>query len=272
MTCSNSIGLGLAAVTISLCAAPVLAASPPIANKAAPRPTAPPITGAGTLNGVWNNSEFKTYRTGPPVGAERAIPTADGKPIPFQPSAAALIEANRKSAAEGRPVASNGSFCLPNGMPAMMRPPIQLPLQIVETPDQKQITVLFEFYGTFRIIRMNEKHPEDPDPSFMGNSVGHWEGKTLVVDTIALSGKTTVAGAPHGEDLHLVERIRRIGPDALEDRITITDPKTFTRPWTMVVTLKRVPGMRIQEYVCENQRNGVDEHGNTGVQIQTSAP
>jgi hypothetical protein len=218
---------------------------------------------------VWNNPEFKDYRTGPPVGKEQPFPTGDGKPIPFRPEVAKLVEDRRKAALDGHPVASNGSSCLSNGMPSMMRPPIELPLQIIETPNQ--VTVLFEFYGTFRIIRLNEKHPDDPDPGFMGNSVGHWEGDTLVVDTIALNDKTQVAGAPHSEDLHLIEHLRRTGKDTLQDRITIIDPKTFTRPWDWVINLKRVPGMRIREYVCENQRNGVDANGNTSVQLQSSA-
>jgi hypothetical protein len=262
---------GVAAALVCASAAPATAQAPAdAAKKATPRPTAPPLTGPGSLNGVWNNSEFKDFRTGPPVGQERPVPTADGKPIPFQPWALALIEERRKATLAGKPVASLGSMCLPGGMPQVMHPPIELALQIVETPDQNQITVLFEFYGTFRIIHMNEKHPEDPDPGFMGNSVGHWEGGTLVVDTIALSDKTMIAGVPHGENLHLVERIRRTGENTLEDRVTIEDPKTFTRPWTMVYELKRVPGMRINEYVCENQRNGVLPDGSTAVEITNS--
>jgi hypothetical protein len=261
----------VAAAIACFCAVPSLAQAPvEPAKKVAPRATLPPIAGPGSISGVWNNPEFKDYRTGPPVGAEAKIQTADGEPIPYQPWAAELIAQRRKSAQSGKPVASNGSYCLPGGMPSMMHPPIELALQILETPDQ--VTVLFEFYGTYRIIHLNEKHPPDPDPTYFGNSVGHWEGDTLVVDTIALTDKTSAFGVPHSEDMHLVERLRRTGKDTMEDRMTIDDPKTFTKPWTWVITLKHLPGMKIAEYVCENQRNGVDASGNTGVQLKSSDP
>jgi hypothetical protein len=257
----------IAAAVACLCAAPALAQQA-TADKKAVRPTLPPVKGPGSISGVWNNTQFKDYRTGPPVGAEARLETADGEPLPFQPAVAQLIAQRRQDARNGKPVATNGSFCLPGGMPGMMHPPAELSLQILETPEQ--VTVLFEFYGTFRIIRLNERHQPDPDPTYFGDSVGHWEGNTLVVDTIGLTDKTMAFGAPHSDNLHLVERIRRTGANMLEDRMTIDDPKTFTKPWTWVVDLKRVPGMRIGEYVCDNQRNGVGVAGETDVQLQSS--
>ena len=167
----------------------------------------------------------------------------------------------------GAPVADEVS-CLPNGMPAQMRPPAQLPIQILETPGQ--VTVLFEYFGVFRNIYLNEKMPEEPDPAFMGTSVGHWEGDTLVVETIALHEQTRVFNVPHSDQLRLVERMRRTGPDTMEDRITMTDPAIFTRPWTWVVKLKKVPGMKIMEYICVNERNDVLADGSTGVKLQSS--
>jgi hypothetical protein len=259
---------GVAAAVACLCAAPAFPQTPPSTTKKATGPTLPPVAGPGSISGVWNNSQFKDYRTGPPVGAEPKIETADGEPIPFQPAVTALLAQRRQDAKNGKPVASNGSYCLPGGMPGMMHPPIELPLQILETPGQ--VTVLFEFYGTYRIIRLNEKHLPDPDPTYFGDSVGHWEGNTLVVDTIGLTDKTLAFGAPHSENMHLVERIRRTAENTLEDRVTIEDPKTFTKPWTWLISLKRVPGMRIAEYVCDNQRNGVGANGETSVELQSS--
>ena len=203
--------LAAAAAAVCLCASAAPAAQPATDTKgAAPRPTQPPLSGPGSLTGVWANPAFKDYRTGPPVGREPTLETAD------------------------------------------------------------QVTVLFEFYGTFRIIHLNEKHQTDPDPTYFGDSVGHWEGNTLVVDTIGLTDKTTLFGAPHGQNLHIVERIRRTGPNSLEDSMTIEDPQTFTRPFNWLVTLKQFPGMRIGEFVCDNQRNGVGVNGETSVQLQTS--
>lgn len=270
-TASVLIGLGCGVAAMAACAA--VAAQAPAAGKAAPKPTRPPVagplTGPGSLNGVWNSIDFKDYRTGPPVGAERLAETADGKPIPYQPEAAAIVAARRKAAAEGRPLAeASEGGCLSAGMPSQMHPPPQLPIEILENPSLNQVTVLFEFHGVFRTIYLNEKQAEDPDPSYMGSSVGHWEGGALVVDTIGLSTNTRVMGVPHSDQLHLVERLVRTGPDTLEDRVTITDPKTFTRPWTWVIRLKRVKGMRIQEFVCDNERNLPDANGVTGVQLK----
>ena len=262
--------IAAAAAAACLCASPLPAAqstAPGADTKsAAPRPTRPPTSGPGSLTGVWSNPAFKDYRTGPPVGREPTLETAERNPIPFRPEVAKILEQKREDARNGKPVAGNGSYCLPGGMPSMMRPPAELSLQILETSDQ--VTVLFEFYGTFRIIHLNEKHQPDPDPTYFGDSVGHWEGNTLVVDTIGLTDKTMLFGAPHSENLHIVERIRRTGPTTLEDSMTIEDPKTFTKPFNWLVTLKQFPGMRIGEFVCDNQRNGVGVNGETGVQLQ----
>lgn len=263
------LGCGLAVAAACGAAEPARAEAAPKAQAtAAPRPTRPPV-GPGSLNGVWVNSAFKDYRTGPPVGAEPVVETADGQPIPWRPAARAVIEERRRRTAAGAPPSDDS--CLPNGMPSMMRPPIQLPLQIIETPDQNQVTILFEFYGTFRSIYMNGKLPEDPDPALMGHSVGRWQGDTLMVETIAINPKTEIFGVPHSDQLRLVERMRRTGPETMENRITITDPETFTRPWTWVIKLKQVPGVRIMEYVCENDRNPAGADGATTVVLQSSA-
>lgn len=237
------------------------------ASQEAPRPTRPPMmSGPGSIAGVWSSTEFTETRTGPPVGQERGVQTADGLPIPWQPKAAAEVAEMRRRSQSGAPVEENS--CLPNGMPAQMRPPAQLPIQILETPEQ--VTVLFEYHGVFRNIYLNEKPPEDPDPAFMGHSAGRWEGDTLVVETVGISERTRLFNASHSSELRLVERLRRTGPETLENRITIVDPQTFTRPWTWVINLKRVPGMRVMEYVCENERNAAGADGTTGVQLQSS--
>jgi hypothetical protein len=147
----------------------------------------------------------------------------------------------------------------------MMQPPPQLPIQILETPGQ--ITILFESLTTFRIIRMNEAHPADPDPTFFGNSVGHWEGDTLLVDTVALKEVTTIDDVvPHSDELHVTERFRRTGPATMEILETIDDPRTFTKPYTYRFSFKRVPGQKLKEFICENNRNAPDAEGRTTAQ------
>jgi len=200
------------------------------------------LKGPGSLTGVWNAPHAPG--TGAP-GFQPTATTADGKPIPYQPAVAKLVE-QQKDAKNKAIDAQSAPWCVPSGLPMMMEPPPELPLQILETPGQ--VTMLFGDFGTFRIIHLNEKHPEDPDPTYFGNSVGHWEGDTLVVDTIGLLDKTTVLGAPHTEDMHLVERLHRVDEQTLEDRITISDPKTYSRPWTWVITLKHVSGSKVREF------------------------
>jgi hypothetical protein len=91
--------------------------------------------------------------------------------------------------------------------------------------------------------------------------VGHWEGDTLVVDSIGFNTKTTLdqVGTPHSEDMHVITRIRRTGPENLEFFITIDDPGTFSEPWSKKQIYKKAGDKaRITEVVCENQRNGID--------------
>ena len=257
---------GVAAAMICLCAAPVSAqAAAAPAKTATPRPTKPPV-GPGSLHGIWNHVNFKDFRTGPPVGAEPSFNTADGEPIPMRPEIAKLVAERRAGVQKGLPFADNSARCITDGMPSVTSTPAQIPFQILETPGQ--ITFLYEYFSIFRIVHMNEKHPEDPDPTYMGHAVGHWEGDTLVVDTVAITDKTSIKGViPHSEALHIVERIRRTGPTTMEDWVTIEDPGVFTKPWRMVSRFKQVPGMQIGEYVCANNRNAPDESGTTGVQL-----
>jgi hypothetical protein len=219
-------------------------------------PAAAVPTGPGSLSGIWFNNEFKSSAQFATINQVQMA--ADGRLPPLQPWAAALLDKRIKDSDAGRPFATTLSNCLPSGIPQMMFGPKLLPIQILETPGQ--ITILFENMTTFRIIRLNQPHPMDPDPSFMGDSVGHWEGDTLVVDTIALTEKSTIdtVGMPHSDALHLVERFHRTAQDRLELEVAFEDPKTFTRPWTAKTSFGAAPDARIEEYVCENNRNGSD--------------
>jgi hypothetical protein len=229
----------------------------------------PQPTGPGSLSGIWTNSDYK--RADVFDVRSNVLRTADAKLPPLQPWAAKLLEERIKAGEAGHPFATTKSRCLPSGVPAMMFGPA-LPIQILETPGQ--VILLNEELAYFRIIRLNVKHVPDPDPSYMGDSVGHWEGGTLVVDTIGLTDRTTLdgIGMPHSDALHVVERFRRVAPALIEIRFTIDDPKTFTRAWTTTTHFKPTPpGRRIEEYICENNRNQPDASGVTsGVQSSPS--
>ena len=131
-----------------------------------------------------------------------------------------------------------------------------------------------------RIYSDGRKHPEDLDPTWLGHSVGRWDGETLVVDTVGTNGRGRplngyVAAAvnsktdnaprlPVSDRLHLVERIRLVGRgEYLEDEITIDDPKTYTRPFTVKHYWQRRPDLEVLEYFCADNRRPEAE-GHTG--------
>lgn len=208
--------------------------------------------GPGSLSGLWNTLAYKGSRNNPP--RTRVVRTVEGEWPPLRPEAAALLEERIRMSEAGTPFVNAMMQCLPGGVPQFMFG-TPYPMQILETPGQ--VTILFEMYNHFRVIYLDSSHPEDPDPGFMGHSVGHWEGDTLVVDTIGLTDKTTIdeVGMPHSENLHITERFRRVDRDTLEIVTTIDDPAVFTRAWDASSIYKAAPpGMEMLEFICENNR------------------
>jgi hypothetical protein len=136
-------------------------------------------------------------------------------------------------------------------------------IQILQTPGQ--ITFFHELGRQVRVVHMDRGHDPDPDPSYFGDDVGHWEGDTLVVDTTGLTDKTTIdmMGAPHSDQLHIVEHIRLLNPNKLEDRITLEDPKAFTHAFDLLRTYTRQPkGTEVLEYICaDGNENTPDANG-----------
>jgi hypothetical protein len=262
-----------------LAAADVLhAGSPAVAATAPPGAAGPSAAladtqsapkGPGSVSGVWLITNYKG--SGGRGGARPRVPvTVDGKPAPLLPQAAALLDERIADADRGYPFANTLTSCLPGGMPLMIIDGAPYPIQILETAGQ--VTMLFEEQNHFRIIRMNAKHAEDPDPSYMGDSIGHWEGDTLVVDTVALTDRTTIdqVGMPHSEELHLLERYRRLDRDTLEVLVTLMDPRTFSGPWQTRALYKLTPaGTGVSEYICENNRNTPDAQGHMGFRVKT---
>jgi hypothetical protein len=129
---------------------------------------------------------------------------------------------------------------------------LPFPLQIVQTP--KYVLIASEFAHTLRMIYMDgSKHPVDVD-FWIGDSRGHWEGETLVVDVANLNPETWFdrSGNFHSDALHIVERFTRTEPDLLTYEARIEDSKTFTRPWTirMLLYRHREPNAKLLEYEC----------------------
>jgi hypothetical protein len=147
--------------------------------------------------------------------------------------------------------------CMPLVGPQAFGVPYQT--QIVQNRDF--VIILHEYPGVFRIIPINgptngAAHPVEPDPTWMGDSVGKWEGDTLVVDTVGFNDKTEVSGFKHTDALHMVERFSRPNYDTLQYEATLEDPNVFVRPFTVIRSFALRPDLsRIDEFVCENNRD-----------------
>jgi hypothetical protein len=145
--------------------------------------------------------------------------------------------------------------CLPPGVPRIML--IPFPMQVIQIPGE--VVMLFEYDHYIRHIYLDRReHPKELDLTWMGDSIGSWGGDTLVVDTNGLNDKTWLdqVGHPHSDALHVVERIRRIDHDTLQDDLTIDDPKAYKKSWTGVQVFKRKPSWHLLEYICADNQAG----------------
>jgi hypothetical protein len=118
----------------------------------------------------------------------------------------------------------------------------------VQTP--KLVVILVESRHVFRIVPLNAKHPDDADPSYLGDSVGHWEGDTLVID-ITNFKEQTVGAEIHSDAWHIVERYTRTDYNTINYEAKLEDPKAYTKPYTIHSKFMLREGTRVQEYVCE---------------------
>ncbi|MDB5809194.1 MAG: hypothetical protein JWN94_1316 [Betaproteobacteria bacterium] len=222
---------------------PVVSAEKPVIN---PPPTQQDWTNLGKLpdfSGVWTHKrsdQNAQMKTNPPSWNEKA---------------AERIKFQYKEEAEGRPPPLFVN-CLPEAMPAWMLVTHNA-MEILVTPGR--VTMLGESDGNRlrRIYTDGRKHPADPDPTFHGHSIGHWEGQTLVVDTVGIHPQTYIAiseaqGVPNNGDMHITERIYLASADELHDELTITAPKVLTKPWktTRIFFRQRLRRVDIVEGTC----------------------
>jgi len=142
------------------------------------------------------------------------------------------------------------------------------PIEFLYSPGK--VVMLIEAYMQFRHIYTDgRKHPEDPDSTFMGHSIGHWEGDTLVVDSVGFADSTQIAGGvPHSDKLRIVERIRKVSPEWMEIQTTLTDPVVLAEPFTSTASFRHLDD-EIREYIClENNRDGADEKGRPSLNLE----
>jgi hypothetical protein len=145
------------------------------------------------------------------------------------------------------------SDCMPLIPPDAFGVPYQF--QVIQNKDF--LVFIHEYPGTFRIIPLDgQRQVVDPDPAWLGDSVGRWEGDTLVIDTIGYNDKTEISGFRHTDALHTVERLTRVA-DGFEYEITIDDPNVFAAPWKVNRSFRfNVPAMKkVMEFICENNRD-----------------
>jgi hypothetical protein len=209
------------------------------------------------LSGVWRvkQTSYLTYVT------------ADLKADEIRPWAAALY----KQRADDYRKDSDGIACLPPGPKAGISG-LGLPMKIVQTPSL--VVVLYEYQTIYRQIFTDGRGlPEDPNPTWMGYSIGHWEGDTLVVTTAGYNDRTTIdlGGHPHTEALRITERFHRRDVGHIDLQVTLDDPKAYTRSWTLPVELDLMPDGELIEYVCENERDAPHLVGKSGEEFRVPA-
>jgi hypothetical protein len=204
--------------------------------------------GKPDLSGIWQGSvafsigEENAKALTPPAEAARTLPRSD--PAPLQPWAAEKAKAFR----DRRLIDDPSGKCLMVGIPRITTMP--MPFQVIQTPGQ--VAILYEAFHSFRVIPTDgRKHPDDTEPGYLGDSVGHWEGDTLVVDVTGFNDKTWIGPAVfHSEALHVTERYTRADYDTLIYEATMEDPKVFTKAWTQRMVIRLRPGERLREYEC----------------------
>jgi hypothetical protein len=209
--------------------------------------------GKPDLSGIWRSNLAENRVNYIPDIAR------DLRPEEVRPWAAALYAERSKNLQKDEPWAR----CLPSGLPLVETSGVTY--RIVQTPSL--VVILYEETASAprQIFMDGRELPEDPNPSWLGYSVGRWEGDTLAVETIGFNDRTWLDtnGHPHSEALRVTERFRRLDLGHLELRITIDDPKAFTRPFTIIKYPTLRTDYEMLEYVCnENERDARHLVGN----------
>jgi len=202
------------------------------------RPAIPlTLEGHPDLTGVYGSAGLPAGATAPPLkpGAEKFRIVRGGP-----------------NDVRGRTTLTTGNDCNPLGIPQTYITPY--PFQIVQTP--KLVLIIYEYPNAIRWIPVDgRKHEVDPDPAWMGSSIGSWDGDTLVVDAIGFNDKTEVHGFMHTDALHVVERFRLLPDGNLQYGVTVEDPNVWQTPWVIPVRTftRRAELENVSEFVCESR-------------------
>ncbi len=219
------------------------AAESTAATESTPKEAPRTADGKPDLSGVYDFS-FGGGRRGAPGAARGGNPgEAPDGPV-LKPGA------EKYKVVRGADDSGQYADCMPLAGPQAFSVPYQF--ELVESAHH--LAILYGYPGTFRIIPTDGgAHPTDPDPTWMGDSIGHWDGDTLVVDSVGFNDKTEINGYRHTDALHIVERFRRASYNTLEYEATLDDPNVFAKPWTVKRNFAlRTDLTKVDEFVCEH--------------------
>jgi hypothetical protein len=220
-------------------------------NLAAPAPRT--ADGKPDLSGMWLVPDQSIEGVdAPPKYSLNLAADLNPDDLGTQPWAQELMKQRQSDMRKDMPA----SRCLPWPVPAIVAVPV--PFEIVQTP--VSIVILHEVLSMFRQIFLDDRVlSENPNPTWLGYSRGHWEGDTLVADTRGFNDRSWLDGLghPHTEALHVVERYRRLDFGHMDIEFTIDDPKAYSKPWTGTLPAELAPsGTQLYEDVCqENEKD-----------------
>lgn len=226
---------------------------------------APPPGQVGTYNQFWMDAGERVV---PTRRTALVIDPPDGR-VPLRPEAEAAKEANRAREGDSYEFMSVWDRCITRGVPGGMFPAgYNNAYQIIQTPGY--ITIFYEMIHEARIIPVDGRpHVSTGLRQWNGDSRGHWEGNTLVVETTNFNRRGWIAtnaasgrikGTPQTESLHVVERFTPIDANTVQYHVTLTDPTIFARPWTAEIPLRRDSSYRIYEYACHEGNHAIEGH------------
>ena len=198
------------------------------------------LDGKPDLSGIWLT----------PSGRWLNNLAADGVEVPFRPASLAIYKERQDNNGKGRP----SERCISHGVTDFDA--LGTPTKIIQTP--AVTIVLFEAYNHYRQIFTDGRPlPKDPQPAWLGYSVGKWDGDTFVVDTIGFNDQTWLddGGLPHTEALHVTERFTRRDFGHMSIQITIDDPQAYTKPWTVTIPKELMADTELIEWMCENEKD-----------------
>jgi hypothetical protein len=181
------------------------------------------------------------------------IQIVGGGDLPLTADGKAAYATNMAGLKDGSITDAARRYCVPDGLPRVLATPY--PFEIINAP-HGQVTFVYELNHQVRPVAMDKALPSDkeliPYPYYNGHSVGRNEGDTLVIETAGFNEKTFIdsTGAPHTDEMHTLERIRRTSPTEIEDVITIHDPQYYSRDWQARFVYQQRDDVRLKDYVC----------------------